>query len=298
LQIWQDKISQAQKLADEFDGKEDQQIKVSDEEGINQKATKAIFDKVDRMRSAIESSSEDKRHKIFYLNSIYGMLSQYNRKRTSGVLQPGAAQILVDHFSKMLQADREGKSIAPLVKGIPYEIAAINTSLFSQNYGYREARTHLLRLYAKEHPEDFLHVLNRKYADLVDAPFVDSLVAQIARIYPVNVYNYATSYTVLGRKIRKNPDSLVQTIVEIGASPKAIRLLPFVDYIANGTYSVSELEEASSKEDAFYSLSVKTLMDMNKRVIDGEHPVGIKAIENNVTKRAMRYIRIVNGLHE
>lgn len=298
LQIWHDKISQAQQVADEFDGEQDHTVKVSEEETLNQKATHAIYNRVDEMRKAIEGSSEDKRHKILYLNSIQQMLHQFNRAREAGDFQPDAAPVLVDNFAKMLDAERNGKSVAPFVKNVPYEIAAINVSQFSQNFGYNKARSFLLRLYAKEHQEDFLNTLNQYYPDLVDAPFVDSVVAAVARNYPVHVYTYATSYTTLGRKIRHNPDSLVQAIVKIGSSDKAIRLLPFVDYIVNNTYSVPELEKISSNEDAFYKLSVKTLMDMNKRVINGDHPVGVKAMEANVRKRAMRYIRMVNELHE
>ncbi len=298
LQIWHDKISQAQQIADEFDGQKDHLVEISEENALNTKTTKAIFGQVNQMRASIEGSSEDKRHKILYLNSIHQMLQEYNQKRAAGVLKLDAAPKLIDNFSKMLQADRKGESIAPFVQNIPYEIAAINVRQFSQNYGYNKARSYLLRLYAKEHPENFLNTLNQYYPDLVDAPFVDSIVAKIARTYPVHVYNYATSFTVLGRKIRHNPDSLVQAIVKIGASDQAIRLLPFVDYIVDGTYSVAELEKVARDEDAFYKLSVQTLMDMNKRAISGAHPVGLKAMEHNVKRRAMRYIRMVNELHE
>ncbi len=298
LQIWHEKISNEQKKADLFDGKEDQKVKVSEDADINKKVTKAIYSKVNKMRRNIEKSSQSKRLQIFYLNSIYQMLKHYNLERTEGILQPKAAIVLIDNFSKMLQADQKGESIAPFVKGIPYDIANINVIQFSQNYGYKKARTALLRLYSKEHPEHFLATLNQNYPDLVDAPFIDSTVAQIARTYPVSVYNFATSYTPLGRKIRHNPDRLVQTIVQVGASGKAIRLLPFVDYIVDSTYTISHLKKVASDENAFYRLSVKTLMDMNKRKLSGDQPIGLKAMEYNVRKRAMRYIRMVNELHE
>ncbi len=298
LQLWHDRISEQQQNADKFDGTADRRVKISQDDDLNQKATHAIFNQVNQMRSEIETSSEDKRHKILYLNSIYGMLKKFNLERQDGKLEGKLAPLLVKNFSEMLKTDQEGKSIAGLVKKVPYEVGAINTSLFSQNYGYNQARTYLLRKYGKEHPEDFLNSLNRYYSDLINESFIDTIVAHIAHIYPVQVYNYATSYTALGRRIRHNPDTLVKTIVNIGSSPKAIRLLPFLEYIANGTYSISELEKIASNDDAFYKLSVKTLIDMNKKALANTHPIGLKTMEANVKKRAMRYIRIVNELHE
>jgi hypothetical protein len=114
----------------------------------------------------------------------------------------------------------------------------------------------------------------------------------------VEVYNYATSYTALGLKIRNNPNPMVRAIVKIGTSRHAVRLLPFGDYVVNGAYSVPGLEKIASNDDAFYKLSVKTLIDLNKRKIEGDHPVGQKAMEHNVKRRAMKYIREVNDLHE
>ncbi|HLR36948.1 MAG TPA: hypothetical protein VK084_02800, partial [Chitinophagaceae bacterium] len=298
LQLWHDKISKAQGETDLFDGKKDQLVEVSNDKKMNKEVTHAIYNKVNKMRSDIEHASSDRRHKIFYLNSIYKMLQHYNSARREGLLQPQDAIVLVDNFSKMLHAARNGKSIAPYVKNVSYEVASINVTQFSQNFGYNKARLALLRLYAKEHPEDFLRTLNQNYSDLVDAPFIDSVVASIAVNYPVKVYNFASSYTVLGRKIRKNPDSLVQTIVAIGSSGKAIQLLPFVDYINRGEYSISKLKKLSKNQDDFYSLSVKTLIDMNMRTLKGESPVGVKDMEFNVKNRSLRYVRMVNELHE
>lgn len=299
LQLWHDRISTEQQIADRFDGTEDQTVEITKEdEALNKKVTHALFNEVNQIRAGIENSSEDKRHKILYLNSVYGMLKRFNAERQDGKLEGKLAPQLVENFSEMLKADQNGESIAGLVKKVPYEIGAINTSLFSQNYGYNQARTYLLRKYGKEHPDDFLSTLNRYYSDLINESFIDTVVAKIARTYPVQVYNYATSYTALGRKIRHSTDSLVKTIVNIGSSPRAIRLLPFVQYIAAGTYTIPELEKTASNDDAFYKLSVKTLIDMNKKVLSDEHPIGLKAMEANVRKRAMRYIRIVNELHE
>lgn len=298
LQLWHDHITVQQNVALGLDGKKDHEVTVSGDPEISKKITHAFTTEVNELRKSIEFSDMDKRHKILYLNSIYAMLREFNNERRYGKIEVKLAPALIQNFKDMFHADRKGESIAGFVKSVPYAIGAINVSVFSQNYGYREARSYLLRNYAKEHPESFLNTLNKYYPDLINEPFVDSIVAAIALKYPVHVYNYATSYTSLGRKIRSNPDPLVRAIVKIGTEPHALRLLPFVDYIVNGTYTISQLEKIASDEDAFYKLSVKTLIDLNKKKINGEHPVGVRAMEHTVRKQAMRYIRMVNELHE
>jgi hypothetical protein len=299
LQLWHDRISQEQKRALNMDGKADQQITVSDDPSVNLQVTQALIGKINKMRTGIETSKLDHRHKVLYLNAIYGMLRSFNNEHRYGKIDATLAPLLVQNFSEMLAADQKGKSIAPLLQGIPYAVGAINVNIFNQNYGYQKARGLLLRQYAKEHPGNFLYTLSTYYPDLSNEPFVDSTIVRIAHRYPEEVYNYATSYKPIGAVIRKNPDSLVQAIVKVGSVPQnAIKLLPFVDYIVEGTYTVPELRKMANDDAAFYNLSVKTLIDINNRILEGQTPVGQKAMESNVKRLALGYIRQVNELHE
>jgi hypothetical protein len=299
LQLWHDKISEEQTKALNMDGKVDQEVTVSDDPAVNLQVTQALIGKVNKMRSEIETSALDHRHKVLYLSGLYSMLRAFNMEHRYGRIDATLAPLLVQNFSQMLSADREGKSIASLLHEIPYSIGTINISVFNQNHGYQAARMILLRQYAKEHPQNFLYTLSTYYPDLIHETFVDSVIVHIAHQYPEEVYNYATSYKPVGDVIRKNQDPLVQAIVKIGSIPQnAVRLLPFVDYVVKGTYTVPQLRKMATNDAAFYSLSVKTLIDLNKKILEGDHPVGQKAMESNVKKLALTYVRQVNELHE
>lgn len=298
MQGWHDKITYEQKRALKMDGKADDMISVSDNPDVNAQVTRALINETGALRHKIEFSSLDKRHKILYLDAIYRMIRTFNNELKYGQIDGALAPLLVKNFREMLEADQDGKSIAPLLQGIPYAVGAINVSIFNQNQGYQLSRTLLLRQYAKEYPGNFLTTLNHYYSDLTNEPFVDTIIAHIAPKHPETIYNYATSYTKVGNVVRRSKDPLVHAIVEIGKANHAVRLLPFVDYIVDGKYTIDELEKIASDNDAFYRLSVKTLIDINKRILQGEDPVGQKAMERNVKKLSLTFVRRVNELHE
>jgi hypothetical protein len=300
LQYWHDLISQEQSKALNLAEKLNQHNQNTDDPSAEYLQIKDVLQKnINNYRLSIETSDLDHRHKVLYLNSIYMMLKIMNREWTNGDLDPSQVPELVENFHKMLLADRQGGSIAPFVTNVPYEVGAINVNVFNQNYGYQKARIALLRKYAAQYPKTFLTTLNQSYADLANEPFVDTVVAKIAHAYPEIVYNYATSYTMVGRVVRRNPDSLVQAIVKVGSTPEnAISVFPFIDYIVSGKYTVPQLQKVAKDNDAYYLLAVNTLIDMNRRTLDGAHFVGQPAMEASVKRSALKYIREVNELHE
>lgn len=300
LQYWHDLISQEQSKALNLAGKLNQNNKNTDDPSAEYLQIKnALKRDINNYRLSIETSDLDHRHKVLYLNSIYMMLKIMNHEWLNGDLQPSQVPELVNNFHEMLLTDRQGGSIAPFVKKVPYEVGAINVNVFNQNRGYQEARIALLREYAAQYPKNFLTTLNLSYPDLANEPFVDTVVAKIAHEYPEIVYNYATSYTMVGRVVRRNPDSLVQAIVKVGATPEnAIRVFPFIDYIVSGKYTIPELQKVAKNDDAYFLLAVNTLIDMNRRILDGEHMIGQPAMEASVKRSALSYIRMINQLHE
>ena len=298
LQYWHDLISQQQAEAVKIDLQEDTSKFTNQDRAEYQGIKDALIGKVNFIRNEIEFSNLDKRRKILYLGGLRQLLEEYNQERRYGRIHPVSAPMVINLYEKMMTADLANQSVAPYVANVPYEVGTIVLKPFDENFGYQVARSYLLREYSKEHLDNFFRVLNFQYPDLATQPFVDTVIAKIARKYPQQVYDYATSYTSIGSIVRHDPDTLVQAIVQIGKSPNAIRLLPFVEYITNGTYKLKNLEKIAANDDAFYKLSVKTLIDMDLKELKGEHPIALKAMEANVKRRALKYIREVNDLHE
>ncbi|GAA4301950.1 hypothetical protein [Compostibacter hankyongensis] len=298
LQYWHDLIGKQQEAALQLNGKVKGEVNVSDDKTVNLQVTDALIRQVNEMRTEIEGSDLEFRKQVIYLSGLYNMLRVYNYERRFGMIDAALAPELVENFRSMMAADRSGKSIAPYVEQVSYDVGEINVQVFNQNYGYRVARYILFRKYADLHPNEVLPKLRTIYADFVNEPYTDTLIAKVAHLYPEQVYNYATSSTPLGSKVRGNNDPLVKAIVKIGQSNYAIRLLSFVEYIANGTYTIAELQKVAADDDAFYKLVVKTKIDMDKRQLEGAHPIGMKAMQYNIKTRALKYIRLVNDLHE
>lgn len=299
LQYFHDLITQQQNRATRLDGTVDDKITIPDDEKASTEATDAIIRQVNEMRQQVENSPDiEFRKKIYYLTCISTMLANFNGSWQHGKIDPALAPVLVKNFRAMMRDDIAGKSIAGEVAEVPYEVAEINVRAFKDNYGSRVARSIIFREYAKAHPENVLRKLSTDYSDFINDPFTDTIVAAIAKKYTIEVYNYATSFTALGNVIRKNPDPLVQAIVKAGQSNAAVRILPYVEYIVNGTYTVADLEKIAADDDKYYKLSVKSMIDMERRQLAGESPIGIKAMRENIYTRALKYIRQVNDLHE
>lgn len=299
LQYWHDLITQEQTKALNLANGLKGDPNGDDPSAEYQQVENALKNNIDNYRLSIEASDLDHRHKVLYLNSIYRMLQIMNQEWKNGDLSPSEIPELINTFHEMLNTDRQGGSIAPFIATVPYEIGAININVFNQNYGYQKARIELLKKYGETHLKTFLPVLNQSYPDLVNEPFVDTIVAEIAHKYPEIVYNYATSYTTVGRVVRRNPDPLVQAIVKVGANPdNAIRVFPFIDYLVSGKYTVPQLQKIAQNDDAYFALAINTLIDMNRGALDGQHFVGQPAMEASVKRSALAYIRVVNELHE
>lgn len=263
-----------------------------------QKAREALTKEVNNMQLFVESSAYEHRIKYYYLYAIYHVLSLYAYQVQHGELDALLAPVLMDQFHDMMQADMQGKSIADCLDGVPYQVGFINIEGFPNNYGYRVARTILFRAFAAAHPEEVLSTLQGPYAEFLNEPFTDTIIARVARLYPQRVYDYATSFTAVGNAIRRNPDSLVQTIVRIGRSPHAIQILPFLDELLHGQYTISQLEKIIPNEDAYYHLCVQTVIEMRRKWLNDTPVLNLKGMEQNVKRLALHYIRTINDLHD
>jgi hypothetical protein len=265
----------------------------------------ALTSQVDKIQLDIETGNYDHRIKYYYLNGIYQVLRLYSFFVQYGKIDPSYAPQIIQNFRKMLETDAKGKSIASCVEDVPYEVGEITTEAFQDNFGYRVAKSIVFRKFAKAQPEEVLTALDQRgpyailhYGQFLNEPFTDSIIATIAHKYPQRVYDYATSFTSVGNEIRNNPDTLVQAIYKIGQSPNAIKILPFLEYIVDGTYTVKQLEAICQDDDAYYKLCVKTEIDMRRQQLEGKTVLNMVGMQDNLKIRALKYIREVNDLHE
>lgn len=284
----------ALKFGQKGDGKPEL-VKVSEDRSLNLQVTNALIKQVDDIQLDIERDSAlDHRLKVKYLSGVQVMLKDYNTKRAYGRINPEEAPAMVQAFRSMMKADIAGNSILPYVSSLSYEAGERLIEPFQANPGYKEARVQLFGKYAF----DNLETIMSKLGPYLEYPITDSIIAALARQNPNQVLTYATSYTPTASAIRRNKDTLVQAIVSIGRSQQSTRILPFIDELVAGRTTVSELEKTVENDDQYFRQMVKTTIELQKRKVDGEKVLGMKAMNDNMKAKSLRYIREINDLHE
>jgi len=294
-QGFHDNIDKEQAAAAKFDGKADDFVKVSDDKTINLQVTNAIIKQVDDMQMDIERDTLlDHRLKIKYLSGLYVMLHDYNSKRAYRNIDPAEAPAMVAAYRDMMKADIDGQTILPIVRGLSFNAGEKVIEVFKDNPGYKEARGVMFGKYAY----DNLETVMTRIGSYLEYPETDSIIAAVARKYPNQVLTYATSYTPVAAAIKKNQDPVVQLIVKIGSSGQSTRILPFIDELIDGTMSVDSLEKVVDGDYSYFKQMVKTSIVLQQKKSNGQNPLGLKAMMENMQSRSLRYIREVNDLHE
>jgi len=294
-QGFHDNIDKEQNIADKFDGKVDELVKVSDDQTLNLQVTNALTKQVDDMQVAIEEDTLlDHRLKTKYLSGIYAILKDYNLKRAYHKIDASEAPVIIQAFRNMMHADEKGSSIMPYIGDLSFEGGERLVEVFQGNPGYAEAKGLLFAKYAFNNLETVMPKLN----NYLSYPATDSIIAAVARKYPNQVLTYATSYTPMATAIKKNQDPIVQQIVSIGQSTQSTKILPFIDELLAGTTTVDKLDKLVANDDQYYKQMVKATIALQNRKNNGENPIGLKAMMENMHAKSLRYIREVNDLHE
>lgn len=290
-----DNIDKEQLAAKKFDGKADDLVQVSDDQTINLQVTNALIKQVDDMQNEIElDSSLDHRLKIKYLSGLYIMLHDYNVKRSYRRIAPEEAPAMVKAYRDMMHADIKGESILPYIQNLSFDAGEKMIGAFKDNPGFKDATGVMFAKYAFNH----LETVMTEISNYLEYPATDSIIAAVAKKYPNQILTYATSYTPIATVIKRNQDPLVQQIVQIGNSGQSTRILPFIDELLAGTTTIDKLSATVADDDQYYKQMVKTSIILQQRKNNGESPMGLKAMMENMQAKSLKYIREVNDLHE
>ncbi|RPD38769.1 hypothetical protein [Chitinophaga barathri] len=294
-QGFHDNIDKEQNAADKFDSKQDNFVKVSDDESISLQVTNALLKQVDDIQTEIElDTAMDHRLKVKYLSGLQQTLKDYNTKRAFKKIDAEEAPAMVQAYRAMMHADIKGQSIYPIARKLSFEAGERMIEPFKDNSGYAESRAEMFSKYAFKNLEDIMP----KLGPYLDYPVTDSIIAAVARQYPNKVLTYATSYTPTASAIRRNSDPLVQQIVQIGRSSQSTKLMPFIDQLLDGTSTISDLESAVSNDDNYFRQMVKASIVLQKQKAEGGNPLGLKSMQENMKAKSLRYIREINDLHD
>ena len=152
--IFHDKIKDEQRLADKSDGRLDGMIKVSPNPDVNIQVTDALIRKINVLRNDIEidNSIPTNNDKVRYLRYVEDLLKSFMLAWKTHKINPALAPLLVDNFDEIVKANIKGENMTPLIQAVPYEVGAINASIFVDNPGYQESKIAIFRKFCKINP--------------------------------------------------------------------------------------------------------------------------------------------------
>src|SRR5207253_5201326 len=176
--IIHDNIVKNQQKIDRLDGKQDHMLNVGNAEAT-QKATTALFDKVDEIRNNIEIDSVlDFNNKMKYLRGLNDVLLTfeiYSRKENG--VSPDQISELIHAYVAAMELEKAGSSIRSLIETNPPEIGEVllSTTIFSRNPGFTESKLLVKRRRHEIKPGQILPTLQRNPQN----PDADSLIKTV-----------------------------------------------------------------------------------------------------------------------
>ena len=297
--LFHSKLDAAQSLLLAMDGRKDNALKLYEDEELNLQLTYHAYTHVNTLQRNIEvDTTLSQNQKLTYLRGLTDLLTQMRaglyKKQFKWTMLPDA----VNGFEAAMLLNQQGLSIMPVLQPLSFATSSILVGNFAFSSGQEAAanRSFLFLKYINENPYGILKALGKDS----DYPFTDSLIAVAARRNPEELVSYAqASQTVLGKKITRHPDALVQTIVGLSQDPAGQLYFPFLDQLGTGSITKAEIAESVKDSSKYYSLLVKTRVDHARRLALADTPLGTKALlEMLEVKSRETYITTINGLHD
>ncbi len=298
-QLFHDAIDNEQKNLLASDGRADKQFSIEYHEDIAPIVTDAIINKVDWMQYWLETDTQiEPRVRIGYLIGMADVL-RYMRTgwRKKEVYVSHFAQIIA-LYKKLIEVNNEKGSLMPYLNLFPYDIvyAATLPRVFEENPSYGEVKDLLLIKYSALYPEKTFQYLTQ-YTDL---RHTDSLIKDLGRRYPEQLYTYAQSEGKLGRRIKNiKDDDFIKTVVSLSELKSGQVYFPFIDNLVKGKITTAELDAIKDDRLKYYRLLVQTQLDYSKRAIQGDTAIGFRELTNRLgTKARDEFVTEINSLHE
>lgn len=296
--FFHDKIQESQNFLMQADWKNDSLFAPTDYEPLNKKLHHAVTKTVDSIQSIIEANEQtESNDKIKYLRGLNECLQSYAIGFRTKELKPSIIIELLAAFKEALRLDSHGLSIEPVIIAHSYNVNNIllKSVSFSFNPGlYESNNINLVKLY-QEYPEKSLVTISKNY----DYPVVDSLIVAIARQHPDGLYTYAASYNAFSKKIKNNPDSLVQIISRMSTMKSGRQYFPFLDDIYTGRLTFTQIDSALRDSTKYFNLLVQTAISYADRMRQKDTPVSLESLNSKMAVKAKEiYINTINGLHD
>ncbi len=276
-----DKIYVEIKKLDARDGQVDNYITYLDPRQSEQ-ISSAIFNEAPQLVINIENLDIGHSEKIKYLRDLEVILRSF-RLRNWVRTKPGYFSEVLDLYKKFIRAELSGDIVT---------YAKVNASLALFNNiewldAYPDAKAFVYDKMSREYPT----MMIERLPEYADKPYADPVIAAAAKSQPSLILNYALSTSRLREAVRRNKDPLVKTIVKIAdESDQPLKALPFLDVVYSGEKSIEDID-AFAHDDVTYYKSLVALQIQHTQFASN-------ALDQEIQYRALKFIRIINELHD
>lgn len=299
-ELFHDYIDNEQRNILKSDGKADNQYSPSANEEINLRLTNTLVKRVNWLQYKIDTDSTlTAQSKIRYLRGMENVLKLFNSNVRAKKVNPVLLPDIIAAYENCMQYDKEGKSIEPIIKSLPYDaaitIAKADRVTFEKNAGYWPAQNLVILKYCLLHPEQTFLTLRENPG----VSFADSLIRIVAKKYPNQVYDYAQASDRLGMLIRNIKDDVfISAIARMAKSRSGRQYFPFLDNIVKGKLTIEQIDSVEGDSVLYYKLLVKTQMDYVQRLLNKDTAFAYKELKAKMENRAKDvFVNTINGLH-
>ncbi|HEY0299189.1 MAG TPA: hypothetical protein VGB84_08225 [Arachidicoccus sp.] len=309
-QAFHDQVYKAQIALQAADGTPDGQFTpYSDNDALNKASNNAATKGVDDLEDYIEQQDWDNNTKLKYLRGISELLSAYKTSFIGRVVSGAQLVNALKAYKEAMDLDKQGDDITPVIEKYKYQIAILvsRNYAFQNNSGKSNFNAILVRKDLDENPSQALSILNNLLRNNSDYPGTDSILNRIALDSSDAIYNYASSYTPLGERIRKSDAPLVHAISQIanaqgaGGSKTGRQYMPFLDELYHGNLTMDQVQDAMNDNVKYFKLLVRTEINYAQRAASKQRDTALAwgTIQGKIADVAINYfINTVNGLHE
>lgn len=301
--LFHDYVDAEQKKALQADGKDDKLFAVSHNEEVNIHVTNALIGKVNELQKKIEKDSAmGAQTKILYIRGLERLLRDLNANWKSNRFVVTYLPSMLDAYENCIELDRRKESFENYIDQLHYDVARplLDCTAFDKNPGFKTSKNILVRKYCALYPDQVFPLLLRTLPQQPDLPFADSLITAAGHRNPKQLYDYAAANNVLGNRIKKVNDPLVQVISKMANGGGHGQLyFPFLDNLVKGKMTLADIDAVKNDSLQYYRLLVKTHLDYTERLLHKDTAFEYASLTAMMGKKARDvFVNTINALHD
>lgn len=283
-----------------LDGHGDTVLSMTGKPALDRQLQQTVRIHINNLRAWIEKNDAlNDNAKFAWLRGVNEILTGFISAWQRNIMPASMLPALVHSYEDAMQLALTGRSILPVIRANAPEVDEILMDNFAlrDNPGVKAGQDVLVLKACQRDPDDILPILSR----YPNNRYADSLIILAALRNQEALYDYAASYTALGRKIQSVNHPLVKIIGQLALMKSGRMYFPFLDDLYHGKLSIDSITPLVTNDSStgYFHLLVQTRIRYAERMHKGDTPMAVMALTNKLRSKAVElYIDDINALHD